>query len=478
MAWATLYRSFSATDRADDNRGFGRRTNDALAIKLQQFLAGRSTADVDGQTSISHALRQVTDPVILEKIHSKLVKELSFPQLILGTSTLFSFYEARLYTRLCSNTLFQSTGAYLEPELQLQSSDMMILRSQSPQNLTHVSYPYQPPRTNDDTHKIAGACSQNGAQWLFPTFHPSTLDYHFDGNVFRKKNLFDMRWDLAMGIGTNDGDATNKLGYCPVDADPYLPWIHDAFPSNDGSHIKFIISNKRRCNSDPKVFQADLKNLEPQVALMQPIPVKRLVLGDHNESEEVTKSMSKLWSPDASDAYNQPRYRLATSLEDADEDVQHTRFICRFHTVVIEEGGQSSQSKLKRVVLGESLSNYPYNPEHANYRKRGSKPMLTSLEQGHDEQIWNSVYEFRCPTPIELISTITSGASLLRDIPSIYVDLVPIRTPVRRDREGFGIPGVTSSFDPIRAWGNAHVLPHVAASGRWANVSYLFLRAS
>ena len=220
---------------------------------------------------------------------------------------------------------------------------------------------------------------------------------------------------------------------------------------------------------------------------MQPIPVKRI--NDNNDllrggkgrsmwSDAINSKNHSLVSPD--ERYTSPRYVLAESLNDADEDAKLTRFICRFHTVVLEE---ERNSKLRQVILGETLSNYPYNPEHANYLKRGSKPMLTSLEQGHDEQIWNSVYTIRCPVPdlrdgpTNLTSIIASGKSISQPngVPSIYVDLVPIRTPVRRNEEGFGMPGVSKSsdrspmFDPKVEWGADHILPRVEASGRWSN---------
>ena len=72
---------------------------------------------------------------------------------------------------------------------------------------------------------------------------------------------------------------------------------------------------------------------------------------------------------------------------------------------------------------------------------------------------------------------IASGKAVFEDIPSLYLDLIPIRTPTRRNREGFGAPGVSAStssesppFDPKNVWGDSHVLPLVEASGRWTNV--------
>ena len=302
-----------------------------------------------------------------------------------------------------------------------------------------------------------GACSNKGAQWILPTSHPKSLDNYFEGNVFKKHNNFDKRWELA--------------SFCPIDADPYLPWIHDAFPSNDGSYVQFIISKKRRCNTDPTKFQSDLKNLEPQVALMQPIPVKRLNASELAEKE----ALKKLWTPKfASGSFigddDVPRYSLVTSLDDADADGKYTRFICRFHTHMLEESSNDNEPKLTSVILGESLSNYPYNPEHLNYRKRNSKPMLTPSNKGHDEQIWNSVYTIRCPVPHStndgnttnnIISNIIAGGkSVFNGAPSLYLDVIPIRKHVRREHE-----------TPEKlAWDHSHVLPLVEASGRWVNI--------
>ncbi|KAL7541803.1 hypothetical protein ACHAXR_011234 [Thalassiosira sp. AJA248-18] len=501
--WISLYQSFTE-DIGDhgDHVVFNKR-KDILAVKLEEFLVGNTpdnTAagnysaknyvvgvleatnynDINFNTTL---FGQIADANVAKMMQSALISQTGYPNLILG--------------------------AYLEPPLLMEkvngdSIQRMRLRSHTPKDLTYISYPYKYLQTKGHASesKPHGACSQKGAQWILPTFHPKSSDEYFESNVFKKHPNFDKRWELALGIG-NGTDNTHN-GHCPVDADPYLPWIHDVFPSNDGGHIEFIISNKRRCNTDPNTFQSDLQNLEPQVALMQPIPVKRMREKYDGKIEGVLKA---LWSPDPDshvnqdtkqtesflandDAFIPPRYILGTSLNDADEDGKYTRFICRFHTIKVEEGGDKSNGKprLKRLVLGETLSTYPYNPEHANYRKRGSKPMLTTMEQGHDEQIWNSVYTMKCPVPHfrkngkntndnVLASIIASGTSVFRDTPSLYLDLIPIRTTARRNREGFGLLSVSTSpsgespqFDPHLAWGGAHVLPRVEASGRWTNI--------
>jgi hypothetical protein len=38
-----------------------------------------------------------------------------------------------------------------------------------------------------------GACSNGGAQWIFPTSHPKSLDHRFEGNVFKRRPNFDIR---------------------------------------------------------------------------------------------------------------------------------------------------------------------------------------------------------------------------------------------------------------------------------------------
>ena len=505
--WISLYRSFDGAHDADVS-GFSlgkftvsSRRRDLLAIRLRRFLNGggggpsgrhdtaaeTKTDDgaADGRSdghaspkSFQHRTngnsfsleRQLGNPSIAEQVREILISRTGHPNLVLG--------------------------AYLEPPLPLlvgtsnDGESLMKMRVHAPQNLTYVSYP--PHRKNIVNggaimDNQPGACS-NGAQWILPTSHPKSLDHHFEGNVFRRRPNFDRRWELATGIIGNIDDADGWGGHCPVDADPYLPWIHDAFPSGDGGHVEFVISNKRRCNTDPGRFGPDLKNLEPQVALMQPVPVKRIREGQ----SEFDDALSSLWSatPDGrGDAttgheafvrddsdYTPPRYALATSLDDADEDARRTRFICRFHTLGVDDEvatGGYHEARLKKIVLGETLSTYTYNPEHANYRKRGSKPMLLDA---HDEQIWNSVYNVRCPVPRDIVGEalpgiIASGKSVIDGVPSLYLDLIPIRTPVRKSREGFGLPGVTNgSFDPERAWGGARVLPRIEASGRWANI--------
>ena len=80
----------------------------------------------------------------------------------------------------------------------------------------------------------------------------------------------------------------------PVDLDPFLPWIHDVFPSSNGKYVMFVAQNRRRCYNGQKMFKTtDVipegvvahkgyvhvdqgKNyyMRPQAALFQHVPVK------------------------------------------------------------------------------------------------------------------------------------------------------------------------------------------------------------
>jgi hypothetical protein len=332
------------------------------------------------------------------------------------------------------NQTFLPLMAHVEPPLQTGISPLPV-RTKGP--LRSYAYP----------NKIR-SCQDVQNNW--PVDHPKELDTTFGPNVGQLQSLYPLRDAYAAQI-------------CPVDADPFLPWIQDVFASVDGLFIEFIAHNKRRCRTAPITFADDLANLEPQVAIMQSVPVKRLTT---DEQQRLVPG----WN--AQDQHTH-RYRLA-SLEEADEDGRETRFLCHFHSLRIMEDGSSVQ----KVVLGETLSVFPYNYEHANFRK-GPKPhpMLTrpkdaqDVHGAHNEQVWNSILHFKCPVPPELQEIVQSGDSVDHlNIPSIYLDLVPIRTPARETREGYCPQVPSSSFDPHKEWGIMHVLPTVEESGRWANI--------
>ena len=301
------------------------------------------------------------------------------------------------------------------------------------------------PQLTEYTYPNVNGCKD--LQNFLPVNHPQELDDSISPIVGQLKPLYPQRHEYAKN-------------YCPVDADPFLPWIHDVFLSSANQFVDFVAHNKRRCRTSPAYRDNDLKNLEPQVALMQSVPITRISIDDNLENNHHSINSTSY------------RYRLS-SIEDADEDGKETRFICQFHTL----RAKGKSDSLERVVVGETLSVYPYNYEHDNYRKGGPKlAMLTRPKDdndksgAHNEQIWLSVLHFRCPVPE------TIKQSILRQqddgaVPTFYVDLVPIRTPPRENFEGYSPQLLKeSSFDPEKEWGKNHVLPPVEESGRWANI--------
>lgn len=330
--------------------------------------------------------------------------------------------------------------AYVEPSRLYSSSNesgLLRLRTHGPEQL--MKFTYSNVQSCDDLPN------------KLPVFHGTDQDGKYGPNVRNNRPLFPLRLDYAKTT-------------CPVDADPFLPWIHDVFPSDDGKVIEFVAHNKRRCNTNPKVFASDLENLEPQVALMQPVPVKRMTEAEVRELDGIPKS---LWGN------HQPRYRLATSFSDASE--LETRFICQFHRLHF---ATTRDGSIEKQIVGETLSIYPYNYELANLRKPGSKPMLTfdanDKHGTHNEQVWNSVLHFSCPVPKALQGILASGESVIDESrPTLFLDLVPIRTRTRRTREGYVASSVsqpTSEFNPLLEWGDKHVLPTVDSSGRWSHI--------
>jgi len=215
----------------------------------------------------------------------------------------------------------------------------------------------------------------------------------------------------------------------PTVDDPYLPWIHDVFPTEDGKYIQFVAQNRRRCQSGTKM--TEIKTfMQPNVALFQHVPVKRV-----NITEDGT------------------RYRLSTH-EEADKDAVEARFICRF-----------------KPSMEETLSVHNFNYDWVTLRKRY---YATFTFDGFDNHmIWSSQLLFRCPVPPSLQETVRLGTSVINDYSTLFVDLVPIRTPPRYgDPDSFLPPhfGKEYKFNASAEWGSNHILPKIEDSGRWENV--------
>ena len=218
------------------------------------------------------------------------------------------------------------------------------------------------------------------------------------------------------------------------DDDTFLPWIHDVFPTDDGKFIQFVAQNRRRCNTGhTDDEEAILKHNAPQVALFQHVALKKLD--------------------------DTPRYRLS-SHEDADPESIDTRFICRF-----KPSGD----------ITFSVFNNDY--EWVATRK-GQRRMFN--EDGRDnKQIQTSQLLFQCPVPDHLVEQVRTGASVVDDWATIFIDLIPVRTPPRYGPpEEFLKPYYAKSYESPYIgtfktdveWGNDHILPKLEDSGRWENI--------
>ncbi|KAL7535482.1 hypothetical protein ACHAXR_008789 [Thalassiosira sp. AJA248-18] len=260
----------------------------------------------------------------------------------------------------------------------------------------------------------------------------------------------------------------------PVDLDPFLPWIHDVFPSSDGKYVVFVAQNRRRCyNGQRRVQRGEKvpkgvtahkdyihidygKNyfMRPQSALFQHVPVKRILQSSENTGDQ---------EHDA----EEPRYRLS-SHEEADADGMETRFICRFKSF-------DPNATPKLSIVGYSLSKHEVDYDYHTYRK-GYK--FSATEAGYDNHmIWQSQLLFKCPVPLAFHEKVQSGDTVVDDYSTLYVDVIPIRTAPRYTppRE-FLQPkydfhnDIEHLFIPDIEWGKEHVLPKIDESGRWENI--------
>ena len=221
------------------------------------------------------------------------------------------------------------------------------------------------------------------------------------------------------------------------DADPFLPWIHDVFPTDDGKFIQIVAQNKRRCQTGTTPDQIDiLEKMQPQLSLFQHVPIKRIRIGSSDDKEEI-------------------RYKL-TSHEEADPDGVETRFICRF------SDGQ------------ETLSQFNFDYEYVAKRKRMKQ---TFTQSGHKDtkSIHTSQLIFKCPVPENLVHTVREGISVVDDQATLYLSLIPVRTPPRYGAPDRFLPprfqeGKPHNFTVSMEWGDSHILPRVVDSGRWENI--------
>mmetsp|Transcript_26722 Transcript_26722/g.64111 ORF Transcript_26722/g.64111 Transcript_26722/m.64111 type:complete len:986 (+) Transcript_26722:105-3062(+) len=257
----------------------------------------------------------------------------------------------------------------------------------------------------------------------------------------------------------------------PVDLDPFLPWIHDVFPSHDGKNVVFVAQNRRRCYNGQRSMRVGerapkgvtphknfihidyAKNyfMRPQSALFQHVPVKRMPPEN----------------PGGDDDDAEPRYRLA-SHEEADEDGMETRFICRFKRYDPDATPNVS-------IVGYSLSKHVVDYDYHTYRKGYLK---SATAEGFDNHmIWQSQLLFNCPVPPTFHERVRNGDTVVDDYATLYVDVVPIRTAPRytppreflQPKYGLKVQ-LDNTFIPDIEWGKDHVLPKIDESGRWENI--------
>eukprot|EP00804_Cyclotella_cryptica_P004119 CCRYP_016847-RB/>CCRYP_016847-RB protein AED:0.03 eAED:0.03 QI:330/1/1/1/1/0.8/5/2241/737 len=264
----------------------------------------------------------------------------------------------------------------------------------------------------------------------------------------------------------------------PTDLDPFLPWIHDVFPRPDGSAVVFVAQNRRRCFNGQRTVRANEalpeevvshkgyvhwepgKNyfMRPQASLFQHVPVKKINADNDNGNDL-----------DDGKEVEEPRYRLA-SHEEADQDGMETRFLCRF-----KKFHRDDENNPHLSIVGYSLSQFELDYDYHTYRKGY---LRTHSEAGYDNHvIWTSQLLFQCPIPPEYRDWVAKGDSVEEDYATLYVDVIPIRTPPRYTPPREFFPPrynfkaeLEGLFIPDVEWGREHILPKIEDSGRWENI--------
>ena len=187
--------------------------------------------------------------------------------------------------------------------------------------------------------------------------------------------------------------------------------------------------------------------MRPQSALFQHVPVKKVTVDDESADDE-------------------PRYRLA-SHEDADPDGMETRMICRFK--------QFDSTTGKLSIVGYSLSAFEVDYDYHTKRKGY---LRSATAEGFDNHmIWQSQLLFKCPVPSEFHEEVRSGDTVIDDYSTLFVDLIPIRTPPRYTPPKEFFPprynfqgNIENLFVADKEFGKEHVLPKIDESGRWENI--------
>lgn len=233
--------------------------------------------------------------------------------------------------------------------------------------------------------------------------------------------------------------------------DPWLPWIHDYFATEDNTRVVFIGQNCRNCHTG-RGTEKIMEFWAPQVALFQPVPVVRT---DYSNG---TSSFRLFNGPDPQQFTQQKNEVIVR-----ESVIPETRFICRFHWADQDDDLQDTTSSL-------SLSEFPFNYEYVSWRKR--QKMFSEGDVSRSA-FWISQLIFSCPVPSSFQSNVNNS--------QLMVDVIPIRTPPRSEQVWFTpqMVGPTlfkemqpykSFYNITRNFGSNHKLPAIVDSGRLANL--------
>jgi hypothetical protein len=245
----------------------------------------------------------------------------------------------------------------------------------------------------------------------------------------------------------NTNNCTTLMQNFPVDDfpldDPFLPWIHDYFPSVDRRSLHFVAQNRRKCDTGVDNKQK-MKFWTPQVALFQGIPIV------------VKTTDSTQQSKGEIPGKNTTIFQLSSSFREATHN--STRFQCRFH---------------HDNVTITTLSVFPFDYEFINWI-RGEQTMSAANGERDASMFWLNQLMFSCPIPevFQPLLLSSENGPNNKQQPSLYVDLIPIRTPVLRKYLFLSSPTGTDGVDKTlnNAFGRNHILPHMDDAGRWQNL--------
>lgn len=247
----------------------------------------------------------------------------------------------------------------------------------------------------------------------------------------------------------NTGNCTTLMQNFPVDDfpldDPFLPWIHDYFPSVDRRSLHFVAQNRRKCDTGVHNKQT-MKFWTPQVALFQGIPivVKSAATSTQQSKGEIPENNATI-------------FQLSSSFREATHN--STRFQCRFH---------------HDNITITTLSVFPFDYEFVHWI-RGQKSMLDANGERSASSFWLNQLMFSCPIPEvfqPLLLSSSENEPNNNQQPSLYIDLIPIRTPVLRKIRFLSSPTGTDGVDETlnNAFGRNHILPPMDDAGRWQNL--------